>query len=98
MKRGMRRESHVRCCESLEGKFLRATRQRVCSCGIGAIRTRSGREALCLFGIEVATFQESLLYLPSFNAIRATTRIGRSTAISIAFSWFTHEISARQCE
>ena len=27
MKRRMRRESHVRCCESLEVKFLRATRQ-----------------------------------------------------------------------
>ena len=27
MKRRMRRESHVRCCESLEVRFLRATRQ-----------------------------------------------------------------------
>ena len=29
MKRRMRRESHVRCCESLEVRFLRATRQDV---------------------------------------------------------------------
>ena len=34
MKRRMRRESHVRCCESLEVKFLRATRQ-IPSSGIG---------------------------------------------------------------
>jgi len=51
------RESHVRCRESLEAKFLRATQQRVYSCRIGAIRTRPGPRRYAFSALKGQSFR-----------------------------------------